>query len=293
MVNLDDDYVVCRPALQKDTDAVMELSSHIWEGHDYIPHVWEEWLADPDGLLGVAEVCGRIAGVFKLAKFQEEEWYLEGLRVHPDFRDRGVASHIHNYVVDTWRRMGSGIIRLVTASFNVKVHRMCENGGFRRINEFIPNGAKSLGDRTPDFTEVTIDEAEEALEYIIHSPSHALSSGLINLEWVFADPQLKHIRGVIGEGQAWWWKGRKGFISIWVDDEDGEYYPGIQLIGCSLDDLQELLIDYRRLMAVKGYKTAGWVVPNRPEAITSATNAGFERNWENSMYIYELREGVY
>lgn len=132
------DPIVCRPALPIDTEQVMELCSHIWEGHDYIPHVWNEWLADPDGLLGVAEVRGRIAGVFKLTKFQEKEWYMEGLRVHPDFRDKGVASHIHGYVVETWRRMGSGTIRLVTHSENVKVHRMCEQMGFRRIVEFIP-----------------------------------------------------------------------------------------------------------------------------------------------------------
>ena len=57
MINLDDlDTVVCRPALAKDTEEVMELCSHIWDGGDYIPQVWDEWLADPDGLLGVAEL---------------------------------------------------------------------------------------------------------------------------------------------------------------------------------------------------------------------------------------------
>ena len=77
----------------------MELCSHIWEGGDYIPLVWDEWLADPDGLLGVAEMHGRVAGVFKLTKFQEGEWYMEGLRVHPDFQGKGVASHIHELCI--------------------------------------------------------------------------------------------------------------------------------------------------------------------------------------------------
>jgi len=93
------DIVVCRPALAKDTESVMELSSHIWDGGDYIPLVWEEWMADPDGLLGVAEMHGRVVGVFKLTKFQEGEWYMEGLRVHPDFQGKGVASHIQDYIL--------------------------------------------------------------------------------------------------------------------------------------------------------------------------------------------------
>ena len=90
-------------------------------------------------------------GVFKLTKFQEGEWYLEGLRVHPDFQGKGIASHIHEYVVDTWRRMGSGIIRLVTGSYNVKVHHMCEQTGFKRIAEFIPYRAPLFTGRDPQF----------------------------------------------------------------------------------------------------------------------------------------------
>jgi CBS domain-containing protein len=57
------DLVLCRPALQKDTDDMLELCSHIWEGGDYIPSVWDEWMADPEGLLGVAEMDGRVVGI--------------------------------------------------------------------------------------------------------------------------------------------------------------------------------------------------------------------------------------
>jgi GNAT superfamily N-acetyltransferase len=284
------DAIVCRPALAKDTKAVMELSSHIWEGGDYIPHVWDEWLADPQGLLGVAEYKGRIAGVFKLTKFQEEEWYMEGLRVHPDFQGMGVASHIHKYVIDTWRKMGRGIIRLTTGSYNVKVHRMCEETGFQRIAEFIPYRAPVLLDGTSDFSLLNSDEAHAALEFVMASPAHKLSSGLINLGWVYADPQLKHVQEAVREKHAWWWRGGQGFISIWEDDEDGDNSPAIQLVACPMSDLQHLLCDYRLLMGKAGYKTAGWVAPNQPQVISAIKQAGFDQSWDMSLYIYEQRE---
>lgn len=145
MVFLDrQDIVVCRPALRRDTDEMLELCSHIWDGGDYIPKVWEEWLDDTEGMLGVAEMGGRVVGIFKLSQFTEDEWYMEGLRVHPDVQGMGIAAHIHEYVLETWHRMGRGIIRLTTGSYNVKVHHMCERSGFKRIAEFLPYRAPGL-----------------------------------------------------------------------------------------------------------------------------------------------------
>jgi GNAT superfamily N-acetyltransferase len=281
--------IVCRPALCKDTEEVFELCSHIWEGGDYIPMVWEEWLGDREGILGVAEMGGHVAGVFKLTKFAEREWYMEGLRVHPAVQGRGIASHIHNYVVETWRRMGSGIIRLTTGSYNVKIHQMCEKSGFRRIAEFIPYRAPSLRDRKSQFSLLTNEEAQEVLDDVVVNPVHAYSWGLINLGWVYANPQLKHIHEAVQAGHAWKWKGNEGFLSIWEDREDEGKEPGIQLAGCSVDGLEELLVDYRRLMGEVGYQSAGWVAPNNPEVLPVLERAGFQRSWDKSLYVYELK----
>jgi GNAT superfamily N-acetyltransferase len=293
MMNLDDlNVVVCRPALHMDKEDVMELCSHIWDGGDYIPKVWDDWMADQEGMLGVAEMGGRVAGVFKLTKFREQEWYLEGLRVHPDLQDRGNAAHIHDYVLETWRQMGSGIIRLTTGSYNVKVHRMCERTGFKRIAEFIPFRAACVTERTISFDSLIMDEAQHAMEFVTSSPTHAFSGGLINLGWVYADLQLKHIQEAIGGGHAWWWKKGRGFISIWEDPEEDEHEPGIQLLACPVGDLLELIRDYRKLMGELGYKSAGWVAPNLHEVLSCLEKAGFERSWDVSLYIFELKSQV-
>ena len=289
MVFLDrQDIVVCRPALRRDTDEMLELCSHIWDGGDYIPKVWEEWLDDTEGMLGVAEMGGRVVGIFKLSQFTEDEWYMEGLRVHPDVQGMGIAAHIHEYVLETWHRMGRGIIRLTTGSYNVKVHHMCERSGFKRIAEFLPYRAPGLLEGKSQFSPLNINQASLALDFISGNPIHSLSWGLINLGWVYADPQIKYIQKAIKEGHAWWWKGGLGFLSIWEDLEDDRHEPGIQLIGCPVGDLPELLMDYRRLMGEIGYESAGWVAPNRPEILACLEKTGFQRSWDLSLYIYEL-----
>jgi GNAT superfamily N-acetyltransferase len=293
MIKFDNlEMAVCRPVLARDTEEVLEISSHIWEGGDYIPQVWEEWLADPDGLLGVAELSGRVVGVFKLTKFQEGEWYMEGLRVHPEFQGKGIAAHIHAYVLDCWRRMGSGIIRLTTASYNVKIHHMCEQTGFNRIGEFIPYRAPILQEGTEDFTLLKMEEAAQALKFVSNSLTHAFSSGLINLGWVYGDPQIKHIQEAIEYKHAWWWKGGLGFISIWEDEEDEEHEPGIQLLACQVSELPDLLLDYRRLMYQIGYTNPGWVAPNHREILSVLEKSGFQRSWDISLYVYELKSST-
>lgn len=282
------EVVVCRPALHKDREGMLELCSHIWDGGDYIPMVWEDWLADPDGLLGVAEMGGHVVGIFKLTKFAEQEWYMEGLRVHPDVQGRGIAAHIHEYVMESWRRMGNGVIRLTTGSYNIKVHHLCEQTGFKRIAEFIPYRVACLSEGKSHFTPLKIDEAPGAMDFVLNNPIHALSWGLINLGWVYADPQLKHIREAVEKGHAWWWKNKLGFLSIWEDLEDDRHEPGIQLVGCPVDDLLELLVDYRRLMCETGYQSAGWVAPNQPEILACLEKAGFQRSWDMSLYVFEL-----
>ena len=120
---------------------------------------------------------------------------------------------------------------------------------------------------------------------------HALSSGLINLDWVYANPQLNHIEEAVGSSHAWWWRGRAGFLSIWEDDEGEAREPGIELLACQVGDLPDMLTDYRRLMGMVGYDSAGWVAPNQPEVIGFLEGAGFSRSWDVSLYIFELRSG--
>ena len=123
---------------------MLELSSHIWEGHDYIPFIWQDWLADPNGLLCVVEYGSRIVGFAKLTRLSASQWWLEGLRVHPAYEGRGIASHINDYLLEYWLRHGDGFVRLATSSERVKVHRMCAHRGFVKIGEYSFYGAPVL-----------------------------------------------------------------------------------------------------------------------------------------------------
>ena len=77
-----------RPMRAADRDRVMEISRDIWEGHDYIPRVFDDWLADAGASFQAAELDGVVVGLQRVRPYAQGLVWYEGLRVwFPDGPD--------------------------------------------------------------------------------------------------------------------------------------------------------------------------------------------------------------
>ncbi|HEX9069391.1 MAG TPA: GNAT family N-acetyltransferase, partial [Ktedonobacterales bacterium] len=76
-----DETVAFRPAREADHEAVMAFCATTWADGDYIPVVWDQWLADAKGALLVAEVAGEPVALGHLAMVNADEGWIEGIRV--------------------------------------------------------------------------------------------------------------------------------------------------------------------------------------------------------------------
>ena len=278
--------IVCRPALPKDTPEVMELTRTIWDGHDYLPLVWADWLVDYEGLLAVAECGGKVVGTGKLTRLSDRDWWLEGLRVHTKYQGKGIASRLNDYLLEVWLRSGGGTVRLATSSVRLPVHHLCERSGFTRISEFSAFVAPVIAETTDNFNLVAASEISEALAYAINNQSQGWSAGLMDLGWQWANPRESFLVEAVRKGQAWWWQRRRGLLLIWEDKEDQETRPAISLAACPLEDVASLLLDFRRIAWKGGYQQAIWNAPLHPELLPALSESGFQRDWDESMYIY-------
>ena len=277
--------LVCRPALPKDTPDVMELTRTIWEGEDYVPAVWAEWLEDFAGTLAVAQYGRGVVGLCKLSRLGPGEWWLQGLRVHPDYEKRGIASHLHDYLLDVWSRSGSGVLRLATASFRAPVQHLCDRTGFKKVGEFTPFLAPGLTAEATGFIPITENEVENAFEFVHRETSYQHTGELMETGWEWVSITKGRMVEAARDGRLWWWENGRGVLAAREDTEEAALT--ISLVSCAPQDLTACLLDFRRLAGSLGYSRLGWFAPLGTGLEAALERTGFKREWDASVYVYE------
>jgi GNAT superfamily N-acetyltransferase len=280
--------VVCRPALPLDREDVFEFTKFIWEGHDYIQYVWDEWFADPQGLLAVAEYGGRAVGMAKVTLLSKGQWWLEGFRVDPKIQGWKVGSHIHEYINEWWGEHGNGIVRLMTSSERVQVHHLSERTGYSKVGEVNSHSAQALNEKASSFAVVRSDELNAALDFAIASEPYQLNHNLIDIGWTQAALDEVFMHKLIVEEKVFWWRRREGLFIKWEDDdEEGNKVLGLSLPACKIESLTELLTDIRRFASANGYISVFGIFYVDPQIESALKGAGYTPSWDSTAYIFE------
>jgi GNAT superfamily N-acetyltransferase len=129
-------YLEIREARPEDRAAVLAFCAHTWEWGDYIEFVWDEWLYDPHGTLFVATIDDQPVGISRIRMLSATDAWLEGMRVDPAFRQRGLARALHNAQIVEAMKRGATSAGLITESTNAPSVSLIERGFFRRVGAF-------------------------------------------------------------------------------------------------------------------------------------------------------------
>lgn len=125
--------VKIRNARPSDKGPLLDFIKDVWGGHDYIPGVWDEWLADASAEMSVIEVDGRQVGMNRMRSLPDGSGWLEGVRIHPDYRRRGLASMLGVHSIKAGVGNGVDVYRLATYNRNKPARRQISKMGFREI----------------------------------------------------------------------------------------------------------------------------------------------------------------
>lgn len=276
-----------RPARKSDKGDVLALSGLMWEGHDYIPQVWSDWLADRSGFLAVAEREGQAVGIGKLTRLTPEEWWIEGLRVHPAYQGMKIGSQLFEYLVVQRRKRGAGAIRLATSSERVQVHHLCDRLGFRHVETFLLMTAPPT-DRGECAFEL-IAEADTAAAFALSEKATSVryASGLVNTGWRWSRLTEEQMREFIQRGRAWWWKDRAAVLLLYNSEHENQ--PSLEIAAVLSCDgkLAAMLGEARRLAGLAGAARLAWAMPNLPAVTDAARRAGFAQELDAQLWIFE------
>ncbi len=132
-----------RRAQTSDRSRLVEISSQIWEGDDYIPDVVDAWIADPSGELAVAietrQSDGKdlVVGFARCSRLAPDYAWLEGARTDPDYRNRGASKALLDYFLSELRSQNVRTVGLSTYIENKASIHIIERRGFRRMEEYV------------------------------------------------------------------------------------------------------------------------------------------------------------
>ena len=120
-----------RPAKIQDQKAVDSLCTGSFPWGDYLPEVFGAWLQDDTGQVLVAQVEEEVVGLVRLVSLSAEEGWLEGMRIHPDWRRHGLASELTCHARDALLSQGVDVVRLAIGNENTPSQRLAGHTGFR------------------------------------------------------------------------------------------------------------------------------------------------------------------
>lgn len=172
-----------RPLRPADRTRVEEIVADVWDGGDYLPHVFDQWVSDPAATFSGAEVDGMLVGVQRLRPLGGGILWYEGLRVASSHRRQGVAREMLRAAIEEGRRNGAREIRLATA--NPHAIALFTSEGFQlRVRGVRWEAFRLEGDDPPR----------------IPSPPEAEAMA----EWVVADPAFRAFGGVATDFDGAW-----------------------------------------------------------------------------------------
>lgn len=124
-----------RAVKAEDKERIIEISSKIWGGFDYIPSVFDKWIheAGEFSLLLVDELA---VGFAKLTELRMGELWLEGIRVDQDLKGNGYGKDIAEYQIELAKKLGFKTLELATFVENVESLSIIEKRGFEKIISF-------------------------------------------------------------------------------------------------------------------------------------------------------------
>ncbi len=127
--------LLVRPVTMADKPAVLRVSSRIWQGNDYVPLFFDRWVRD--GGFWAGEVRGRLVGYGKATQLSPGEWWLEGLRVDPAWRKRGIGKELSRQVLLRTLDRRPVSLRLATADVNHEsIHIIETVMGFKPFTQY-------------------------------------------------------------------------------------------------------------------------------------------------------------
>jgi GNAT superfamily N-acetyltransferase len=264
------------------------MSRHIWGGNDYMPLVWDRWLAEKTGALLTATVDGRPVGTTKVTLLSPGEVWLEGLRLHPDYHGLGLSKHIHKATFREASRLNPRTVRYATWIGNEASRRIAEKNGFWQIARAGWMWGKAGTKSTIRARRATLADLDAVVRFVHGSRCYESMGGVAGVGWTFPQLSRRRIRSLVKKGRVLLLPGKGAPRAVAAYDMgkiDDDVCLGF--VDGPDDDVRALARDVLRAAAGTGREKASAMLP-MGRIVELVHSAGFDEWQPVKAVVYEL-----
>jgi N-acetylglutamate synthase-like GNAT family acetyltransferase len=292
-VSGDETDFTIRPARAEDKATVLTFCERTYEWGDYVPLVWDDWLEDKQGQLLVATRDDKPVAVAKVTLSTPTQAWLQGLRVHPQYRQKGLAHQMLRYCLDVARRSGATVARLATSSRNEAVQKTTVRTGMRRIAAVWILAANAI---SPTATVATLRpltpaQWQQVSARILGSATLTALGGLYGV-WDWQELTPAELRTCLERGQVLGLFDTGSLVATALITEVNEQEKYLAVGYAEGDDshVQRLAHALRGHAHSIGLERLGVCVPSGCRLERAFLNSGYEADTESKaeIWIYEL-----
>jgi GNAT superfamily N-acetyltransferase len=290
-----------RPARPEDKPRMLEITARTFgDDGDYIPEVWERWLADPKGELTVAELDGTVIALAKTTWQGEGQWWLEGLRVDSDRRLKGIGQAMSTYQLGLIKRWGGGVVRYATGIRNEGSHRIAGRAGFSTLTRFVERVAEKLQDPTEGVEVLTRADLEATWNLARDSDLLRAANGVYAFAWQVHPLTRERLAGHLDQGSVMGVRDKTGNVCAWglVETDPNWNRLGFSSLEGTTEGITALARALRTHAAALGKVMVEAMTTPHPRALQALEVAGYhleidpehpEEIREHGIDILELR----
>jgi GNAT superfamily N-acetyltransferase len=278
-----------RPARPGDRPAMERICARTWEWGDYIPDVWDHWLTDEQGLLIVSELEGRVVALSRIRFQAPDQIWLEGMRVDPEYRRRGIGRQFLDHSIAFARERGACVVRLSTSYHNVPVHTLAAQAGMVYVAAYQLRSADALP-TGPDPAFLSAEHADRVRAFLSDSPMLAYAHGLYSDDWAWQEMSPARIDQFLEAGQFAARLAPDGRLAalavLHPQPEDSELWIGY--IDGEAAAITELATAVRGHAARFGAEKVQVMVPDLGWLRGTLSEAGYGTGeWEGELWVFE------
>ncbi len=292
-----------RKVIPDDRDRILEISADIWEGNDYIPFIFDKWVADNKGEFSAVLYNNRIVGFGRLIFITPNDVWLEGLRADQRIKIKGIGTVLSKYYLNKLKEYDNLVsIRLATYYSNIASITLTERLGFK-LKFKMSNKHYSLLDQDnskginyaqfkPVLSMQEIDDYLKKSEFLIKSHN------CISIAWVCYPYTIDFVMEMfINSGRYFAYKQNgllKGLLLYDLDHAVNSYSSSTisfleadnEMIASKLVDAHKKIVSENRLQEIE------IKVPNDSMTWNYLNQTGFY-SWEREedFFVYEYPMG--